>query len=647
MARVVLLVVCTLLTLDLTVASYSNNYVNLIIRPAGHSRSFKWLGRGDIDNMPLHVPRPLYIPRWLPKSKPEYLAKWVPTMPFPHAHQPHAHQPHAHQPYTPKYYAPKPYAPKSYASKPYAYQPATKLSEFGGPKINSVVQRPNSPSYGMVPPSVISAAFPIASSHSTGYAPPHPGDIVSGTPLGNTFPATVGASLTVGEPSPREYNPPRQYLVVPETGIRSQASGARAVPSFEDLIHGAATVHFSEFSAPQPNSVITLENPSDSVKTVADYGGNSALTGGTLSVADYGGNSALTGGTLSVAEPPSPTITTILYGDWEKGVATDAQLNTSVGEDTALVSNKEPSINTLDANFPPPTTTQILDGNKYLETWQESPGSPRASATVVSLPLEYLQRDVFARENDVVFVDVSQSLNFEPNPGPDQDTELSVYLQVNQDFRPSQLFDSEGFRPNPKFNSSAISQPTLEVVSYKNSQTNPESVFGERADYSLEYDENSKFTSELDSDDSFQLSEKTGKDNQYTNSFKTNPKFLSNEGEIPVNSTAVATSRVDMTKSGLLAPPVLPPVAEGRSFSHHSILPLTGFIPQPVSVPLAPSALTLNRPGRTSEGRQARGFTAGRPFSHLIPEASRLLPLGARVQFRPSRRHYPRPVFLG
>jgi len=76
-----LLLVCILLTLDLTLASLLNNFINLIIRPAGRSRSFKWLGRGSPANAPLSIPRPIFIPRWIPNAHPQYTAKWVPTLP--------------------------------------------------------------------------------------------------------------------------------------------------------------------------------------------------------------------------------------------------------------------------------------------------------------------------------------------------------------------------------------------------------------------------------------------------------------------------------------------------------------------------------------------------------------------------------------
>lgn len=81
-----LLLVCILLTLDLTLASYVSNLINLIIRPAGRSRSFKWLGRGDPNSAPLHIPRPIFIPRWIPHSQSQYTAKWVPTLPPTHSH---------------------------------------------------------------------------------------------------------------------------------------------------------------------------------------------------------------------------------------------------------------------------------------------------------------------------------------------------------------------------------------------------------------------------------------------------------------------------------------------------------------------------------------------------------------------------------
>jgi len=85
-----LLLTCILLTLDLTLASFGSNLINLIIRPAGRSRSFKWLGRGSPGSAPLYIPRPIFIPRWIPHSHPQYTAKWVPTLPPSHSHSDNA-----------------------------------------------------------------------------------------------------------------------------------------------------------------------------------------------------------------------------------------------------------------------------------------------------------------------------------------------------------------------------------------------------------------------------------------------------------------------------------------------------------------------------------------------------------------------------
>lgn len=140
-----LLLVCTLLTLDLTQASF-NNLINLIIRPAGRSRSFKWLGRGSPGSAPLNIPRPIFIPRWIPHSHSQYTAKWVPTLPPSHSHSDNA-------------------------------VGASQIHGFGAPKPNSIIKG-ESLHYKMVAPPPRNAAphdqMNSQSSHSVAAIDVHP-----------------------------------------------------------------------------------------------------------------------------------------------------------------------------------------------------------------------------------------------------------------------------------------------------------------------------------------------------------------------------------------------------------------------------------------------------------------------------------------
>ena len=79
--QVVLLLICSLVS---TEAGYSaNSFLNLVFRPAGRSRSFKWAGMGKSFTPTYIPPRPVYIPKWIPGPKPEYIARWVPNTPAP------------------------------------------------------------------------------------------------------------------------------------------------------------------------------------------------------------------------------------------------------------------------------------------------------------------------------------------------------------------------------------------------------------------------------------------------------------------------------------------------------------------------------------------------------------------------------------
>ncbi|XP_069951751.1 uncharacterized protein [Cherax quadricarinatus] len=601
---------CTLLTMDQTKAIY-NNLINVILRPAGRSRSFSWIGPGNIDNIPLHVPRPLFIPRWVPRGRSEYVAKWVPTMP--------THVQHTH-----------------------AHQPPSKFSGFGAPKSNSEAQHINFPTYGLVPPDVVSSSASETSQYATGYAPlqvtssdareastqqhndyaPHADDVISGTRISSKFPTTVGVSLTVAEPTLTKHYHQQQNFVTPQTSIRSQASGPRAAPLgpiVSDLVYDEATL--SEFRAPDPSSVVSVKNASNALET---------FTGSIVyrAVADE---------TLKVTKPASPANTDILYGEGSNSVVTKVQANhiMSPQENSDLVFIVEPSDNLTTL-----TTTHFLEGKETLQSSQDISSSYQVPSTIVSLPLEFLQREVITRQNDVAFVDVSQSLNFEPDPEYGQSLFVSDYLELDQDFKPSQPFDindfqnSEGFHPNPEFISIANFQPNP-----KNIKINLEGVLGESTQPSLllKSNENFQFNSEYEIDENLQSKVRTSQDIKFKDEFESNRTFQSNRETVQVASGPRATSHgVAIAKQLPVAPPATPPLVESRSLS------LPGFIPHPVSLPIDTSVLRLDLPSR---GRQTRVLSPPLPFSHLQLQSSQL-PFSAGTHPRPGRRNHSRRIFL-
>ena len=50
-----------------------------LLRSAGSSRQHSWIGPGR--SMPLHVPKPFFISKWIPHMDPTYRVSWVSTLP--------------------------------------------------------------------------------------------------------------------------------------------------------------------------------------------------------------------------------------------------------------------------------------------------------------------------------------------------------------------------------------------------------------------------------------------------------------------------------------------------------------------------------------------------------------------------------------
>ncbi|ROT84949.1 hypothetical protein C7M84_021756 [Penaeus vannamei] len=56
---------------------------SFVIRPAGPSRQHAWVGYGYTDHLPLSIPKPYFIPKWVPHMDPTYTAFWVAQTPAP------------------------------------------------------------------------------------------------------------------------------------------------------------------------------------------------------------------------------------------------------------------------------------------------------------------------------------------------------------------------------------------------------------------------------------------------------------------------------------------------------------------------------------------------------------------------------------
>ncbi|XP_042238269.1 uncharacterized protein LOC121876859 [Homarus americanus] len=667
MARMVLLVVSSLLTMDLTLASYSNNLINLIIRPAGRSRSFKWLGRGDIDNIPIHVPRPVFLPRWLPKDRPEYVAKWVPTTPSPHARK-----------------------------------PSSDYSGFGDLRSNSVVEPSVSTTYD-------AALVRASETPLTGYAPPHPDDIISETQTRSNVAPADSTSPAVVKPPPSEYFSQQEAPVLPVTAIRSQLSvspPAPLQPTFSALIQDEASVQIIDFGPPEPGSIIVEGNSIDVLETTAD----DFLV------------SAMIDGTLTAFHPAA--VTTTLGG----AVIQD---NTVPPEGDDVVFIVGPNDDVVRSTFTPHTTTLLLDDDD-LQSSLDNPGKTLASPSVITLPLEVPQADVITQENEVKFIfgdshPQNAELTLRHNQGSqlphnqgsqlphnqgsqlphnqgsqlphnqgsqlphnqgsqlphnqgsqlphnqgsqlphnqgsqlphnqglqlphNQGLQLPHDASLSQEFQPSPVFNvnqdpltSEDFQPNPEFISTLNSQPNLEFVSEGNFENDPEILFNDNAQQPSGNSEETRPV--LLPGDSILITVGSSQDVQFNNDFESSRTFQSRESVGAADPEDLITSRAaPLARPALMAPPALPPLLDGRALTHLTSLPVTDFIPQPVVVPLVPSSITLDLPQEDLRGRQARVLSGTHSFPDRKFEASQILPYGAR--FHPRRRQHPRRMFFG
>lgn len=421
------MLVCSLLTMDITLASYGSNLLNFIIRPAGRSRSFKWLGRGNTDNIPLFVPRPPFIPRWIPKERPEYVAKWVPTTPPPQANRPPVHQS--------GFGAPKPnsvvnsqgpsvgYNPPAAAAAPPSLLPPPPLSYPSAPA--------PAPAPAPVPAPVPTYNAPAASApQPSGYAPPRPDDIVSGVQ-----PAAAGPPPVTG------YTPPATSNVIPETAIRNtvqagptQVPVVLGEPSFSALVQDQASVNVNGFRDVDPGSIIVIDEDDleDELDDVNDLGGSFDA--------------------FNPAEPGS-----VIFID-------DDSVETNVRVTSQIVASNEddllfivvPEDDKPEDTLAPATASVILGDEENLQTLGDS----------AAKSLQDVETTLTAPSGDILLANDGSNLNDQSIfvSIPDEVSEDDQIFVVDQDipisseFQPSQEFEEsdgavsgDGFLPSQVF----------------------------------------------------------------------------------------------------------------------------------------------------------------------------------------------------
>ncbi|XP_064118201.1 LOW QUALITY PROTEIN: uncharacterized protein LOC135223588 [Macrobrachium nipponense] len=679
MARVVLLLICTLLTMELTMASYSNNLINLIIRPAGRSRSFKWLGPGNIKNIP-NVPRPIFIPRWIPRERPEYVAKWVPTTPGPQTNNIHSSQ----------------------------------QSGFGPPKTNTVVQGQNAPLSYDVPPikkpsaspiqvpaqpltllhatappitpaQVSSSVFPKEPPKTTGYAQPHADDIIQ---LDNALPASVPANSILSTSYVPD-QPPTQQNIIPGTAIRNSIPETLAEPNFSSLVQDQLAVEINEFQPVDPNSVIIIDegitNNKDTVNIVSDI----ILTddpAGNLNSAEPITFQNLSDQNVPLLNQVSDQIQNVHQGDQNININEDELLFVvDSGPDLTASTlldvpngNLQSSQGDAGKSFDAPVLTQIIEPIQSHILPSQDLDAPIISqhnpdpfsfedATFTSQPnlITKLNSDVVS--NDILKIANNNQLN-EPQPSSHPHTQqndnshnshqVTEQLLVNDEF---QITNVPQFIPELELNKSTdttdlifVSQQGPEfqqnfIPSNKDTDTtNLIPISQQGPEFQQNFIPSNINDVFLIGTEIIQTGENFPNDQQAQfSSFQVGQKI--NFGPLPIqdHDTSNKPTGPSLFNPALLAPPASPVIASERSFSKdHSdnekpLIPsgrsisTDPVIPQPVPIPMGPLAsLTLDFPVEGPGVRQAR-------------VGGGLLPFGTRLHSRPSRQFRSYPFLFG
>ncbi|XP_068248681.1 uncharacterized protein [Palaemon carinicauda] len=662
--------------MELTLAGYGNNLINLIIQPAGRSRSFKWLGRGDIKNIP-HIPRPIFIPRWIPKERPEYVAKWVPTTPGPQTNSiQSSHQSGFGTPKTNSVVQGQ-NAPLSYDVPPVKIPSASPLKALAQPLTSVHVPAPTLPS--------VHAVSPVSSYQTIGYAPPHANDIIQ---LDNALPAPIAVDSIQSTPFvPKQ--PPSQQNIIPETAIRNAIPGTLGEPSFSALLQDQLAVDVNGFRPVDPNSVIFIDDGITSNKDTAN------IVSDVILADDLGSNlnSAVPITFQKLPEQNAPLLSQV-----SNPIQTDFKI-----DDSTLI-NKDELLFVINSDSTLPLTgASLLDiSHGNLQSLQDDAGKS-FDAPVITQILEPIQSNILHQQNfdaqilsqtpDTLFIE-DTSLNSQSNSvnNFNADFVLDDFLKINNSNQQNEpqlnsppKIDQGINSNNPQItgqlqvNQGSLvtdvpqfileSKPdkntdTIDIISGTQQEPSPQENFlpsnlnQENQQNFIPSNTNPQLQQNfipsnindvfLINTEIIQPGENFQTDQQAQfSSFQVGQKI--NFGPLPIqdHDTTNRPLAPTLIRPALLAPPASPVIASERSFSldHSGIkkplipsgrsISTDHVIPQPVPIPMGPMAsLTLDFPAEGPGVRQAR-------------VNSGFLPFGKHLHSRPSRQFRSYPFLFG
>ena len=615
--------------MDLTSARYGNNLINLIIRPAGRSRSFKWVGRGNLNNIP-YVPRPIFIPRWIPKERPEYVAKWVPTTPGPQTNVPvqSSHQ-----------------------------------TGFGTLKTNSVVQEQHLPSYDVAPakappispakapaPPIVPVSSPSSqnppASELSSYVTPHADDII---PSNNAIPTTFSSKPIPSIPYITE-QPITQSNIIPDTAVRNVISSpvpqTLVDPSFSALVKDEASVDLNEFRPVDPNSIIIIEE--EDLRTTGD----GINIGSDIIITDDSGSNFDHSQPITLQNSAEQDLFVV------NGVSNPSQFILNDGdnfrENDELLFVVDPDLNL-------PVTTALSD-DQHLQSLHSSGGKSfdtpvltqlvdpiQLNAVTQEKPEILLTQDITTHTSEPIFAN-----NLDINTVSNGDILLTQDNQLNE---------------NPQF---IIDSPINQIPQIN---VNHQTIGGSQTSQGFQANSGPHVTTDVGPNQVFESvdliasseqglqPEQNSLPNDSSDIFIVNADTITPTEEIPIDQVAQFSNiqigqnihfhplpiRDHGKRNGpaLVAPPASPVIAAERSFSKDysdTVGPIVPsgrsfsseiVIPQPVPIPMGPLAsLTLDFPVNGPGVRQAR-------------MDSNLLPFGTRLKPRPSRRFKSRSFIFG
>lgn len=224
-----------------------------IIRPAGPSRQHKWVGYGYSDYIPLRVPKPYIIPKWVPHLDPTYTAFWVPETPAPAKVHGSGHG-HSHSRIKPAASVATPLGPLPGFGPPKGNSVVASGSHGGiylsGPQIKEV---PKAPPVGRQPPlypalPVLKSPLPLANTSPRGVlndplatfapAPLRVASFLKAAPHGPSAPVAVNP-LSPQSSDHTFSHPKNEDILTKNAGLTSnsvaQDGGVAAVSTYTQL----------------------------------------------------------------------------------------------------------------------------------------------------------------------------------------------------------------------------------------------------------------------------------------------------------------------------------------------------------------------------------------------------------------------------